>query len=170
MKKILCVVLALMLVMVAVAEQTPSKTVEDMTIFTPEVEGLVIEEVKTEEADEQLEVLAAADTLEEYFGEDTIAAVKEITGNEYPGACELMSIRVSGYKDEMGDVKTNAKFISTFEEGNKIATLVGFAGNDGIDWNVIEGLAQEDGSLDIVFPGEMLSRIQDEGAFPAVIK
>ena len=170
MKKVVSIILAIMLGLVAFAETVPSKTVEDMAIFTPEAEGLYIEEIETEEADAEIEVLAEAETLEEYFGEETIADVKAITENEYPCVCEFMSIVAGGYTEEMGDVKTNGKFASTFEKDTKVAALIGFTGAEEIEWNVIEAVGLEDGSIDMTIPGDLLTRIQDEGAYFAVIK
>lgn len=170
MKKVVCIILALVLSFAAFAETAPSKTVKDMAIFTPEAEGLIIEEIETDEADAEIEVLAKAETLEAYFGEETIAAVEEITENEFPCVCEFMSIRVEGYEEEMGDVKTNGKFASTFEQDAKVATLIGFTTEEGIEWNVFEAIGLEDGTIDMIIPGELLERVQDEGAFFSVIK
>ena len=128
------------------------------------------EEIETDEADAEIEILAKAETLEAYFGEETIAAVEEITENEFPCVCEFMSIRVEGYEEEMGDVKTNGKFASTFEQDAKVAALIGFTAEEGIEWNVFEAIGLEDGTIDMIIPGELLERVQDEGAFFSVIK
>ena len=170
MKKVVSIILAIMLGLVACAESVPSKTVEDMAIFTPEAEGPYFEVVETEEADPEIEALAAAETLEEYFGEEVIAKVKEITENEYPCVCEFMPIHAGGYTEELGDVKVNGKFASTFEKDAKVAALFGFVGAEEIEWNVIEAVGLEDGSIDMIIPGDLLTRIQDEGAYFAVIK
>lgn len=169
MKKILCVVLAMLLAMFALAEAVPSKTVDDMIVFTTDAEGLVIEEVDDDKADAELEALAAT-TPEEYFGEDAIATAKAITGNDEATVCEFLAIRVANYTEDMGDVKANGTFPSTFDEGTKVAALIGFVNGEGFDWTAVEGTAVEDGSVEFVFPGDMLAKIQDEGALFALIK
>ena len=167
MKKVVSIVLALVLALalVAIAEAVPSKTTADMTTFTTEAEGLVIAAVETEEADAELEALASK-TLDEYFGEEAIAAAKEITGNDSLEICEFMSIIVNNYKEEMGDVKANVKFATAFDKDAKVAAMVGLGG----EWTALEGTALEDGSVDFVFPGDLLAGIQETGAFFAALR
>ena len=69
----------------------------------------------------------------------------------------------------MGDVLVHMSFATPFEEGQKVAVLLGFAAEEeGYEWTALEGTGNADEGVDVVIPGDMCQKIQDEGALLAI--
>ncbi|MBR5380659.1 MAG: hypothetical protein IK140_09050 [Clostridia bacterium] len=172
MKKILAIVLALLLGTTCVAYAVPSKTTEDMSTF--EIEGttgddyfyIVADEDQTL-AEEELEKLAEAGE-DEYFGEAAEAA-KEALELDALTTYEYLKVIAGNYKPELGDVLVHMAFATPFEEGQKVGIMLGFAAEEGNEWTCLEGTGNADEGVDVVIPGDLCQKIQDEGALLALV-
>ena len=172
MKKFLAIALALILSLAFVAYAVPSKTTEDMT--TIEIEGstgddyfyIAADEDQTL-AEEELAKLAE-DGEDAYFGEAADAAKEALEAEELT-TYEFLKVIAGNYKPEMGDVLVHMAFATPFEEGQKVGVMFGFAGEEGYEWTCIEGAGNADEGIDVVIPGEMCQKIQDEGAILAIV-
>ena len=173
MKKILSLTLALIFVLflAAVAQGTASKTVKDMTIITTNAEGLIIY-IDDEDEDALVELdKLMADGAEVYFGEEVMSKARELLEKDEVEVTEYAAIFVANYKEEMGDVVANMLFPTRVEEGRKAVMLIGLKNSeDEYEWKEYEAIGVEDGSMDVLFDGETLQRIQDEtGMFALVL-
>lgn len=172
MKKILAIMLAMMLSLAFMAYAVPSKTTEDMT--TIEVEGstgddyfYIVPDEDQELAEQELAKLAEAGE-DEYFGEAAEAAKEALEAEELT-TYEFLKVIAGNYKPEMGDVLVHMSFATPFEEGQKVAVLFGFAAEEeGYEWTALEGTGNADEGVDVVIPGDMCQKIQDEGALLAI--
>ena len=154
MKKIVCLVLALMLCMTfALAEEVSSKTTKDLTVMTvtgeniPADSGFFIADIQAEESEEyqavldicnaEIEKLAALQTSEEaiesYFGEISNAEGNSVSLKEMLGLAEGETVHVSeflpivagNYDVSYGSVTANLVFATPYAEGEKVAVLIG---------------------------------------------
>ncbi len=179
MKKLLSVLLVCLLAFsfAAFAEEAAedaSKTLADTTSF--EAEGLTGEEgfyiIPAEEQEEAEEQLTAIEETgaDEYFGEAATAA-KEYTGIDDLTVYEFMAIEEGGYDAEtMDDLKIHMTFATPFEEGQKVAVLIGIQNDIGdYDWTSLEGVGTEDGGVDVVVPEEILEALMTNKALLAVV-
>ena len=179
MKKLLSVLLVCLLAFsfAAFAEEAAedaSKTVADTT--TIEAEGLTGEEgfyiivaEDQEEAEAQLTVIEETGA-DEYFGEAAEAA-KEYVATDDLTVYEFMAIEEGGYDAEtMDDLKLHMTFATPFEEGQKVAVLVGIQNDMGAyDWTTLEAVGTADGGLDVIMTEELLEAPMANKALLAVV-
>ena len=150
MKKIVCLVLALLCVSVmAVAESTPSKTTADLTLIQtsaanlPEGASFTLAPVTTARAadlpdyeervaacEAEIAKLAQSASVAEYFGTVTDSEGNEINLTEILGAdalnvYEFLPLVVDGYDPAYGNVTATMEFSTPYEEGEQVVVLVG---------------------------------------------
>lgn len=213
MKKFICLVAALVLCLstVALAESYPSKTTSDLTRFDVVAENqpddaniylLPVNEVTVGEmlpdyqeridiCQVEIEKLAAAETVEAYFGE-----VKDSEGNpvnlremlgleadeEILNVFEFCPAIAGGFQEDCGKVTATMLFSTPYEEGEQVLVLIGIVtvnedGTQTVAWQVFEGVGQgavegqEEtyGSIQVELTPEIVEAIQNETALLAVV-
>lgn len=191
MKKLICLVLALMLCMGAVAAMAaPSPTTDDMNETTtnkPKTSTLVVKTIDLNSAEykalvekclAELEKLENSESAAVYFGE-----VIDSEGNKVPFAelfgeddltvCEMMPIVVENYDESLGDVKITLQFATPFEKGEEVVVLIGLIdGQTGeVEWYALKGVGTGvNGAVEVVVTSKMMVAIQNGQALIAVLK
>ena len=191
MKKLICLVLALMLCMGAVAAMAaPSPTTDDMNETTtnkPKTSTLVVKTIDPNSAEykalvekclAELEKLENSESVAVYFGE-----VIDSEGNKVPFAelfgedaltvCEMMPIVVENYDESLGDVKITLQFATPFEKGEEVVVLIGLIdGQIGeVEWYALKGVGTGvNGAVEVVVTSKMMVAIQNGQALIAVLK
>lgn len=191
MKKLICLVLALMLCMGAVAAMAaPSPTTDDMNETTankPKTSTLVVKTIDLNSAEykalvekclAELEKLENSESVAVYFGE-----VIDSEGNKVPFAelfgedaltvCEMMPIVVENYDESLGDVKITLQFATPFEKGEEVVVLIGLIdGQTGeVEWYALKGVGTGvNGAVEVVVTSKMMVAIQNGQALIAVLK
>lgn len=152
MKRIACIVIALLLCLsaVATAESVPSRTTTDLTRFEvtaenlPEDAGFVLMPVNEQTVGEQLEdyqerldicqieieKLAASESVEAYFGEVTDAegnpvVLSEMLASEQLNVFEFFPLIAESFVEEYGMVTATMLLSTPYEEGEVVAVLIG---------------------------------------------
>ena len=69
----------------------------------------------------------------------------------------------------MGDVLVHMAFATPFEEDQKVGVMLCFAAEEGNEWTCREGTGNADEGVDVVIPGDLCQKIQDEGALLALV-
>lgn len=204
MKKIFALMLALMLClsMTAMAEvpsKTAADTVEVTAVTENGAEGLVVElvsdldmtpeelakhEALKEVADAEIEKLAEAGSVAEYFGD-----VADINGNtvdlaEMVGAesaddlsvYEFFGIVAFGYEDDMGKATVSFKLPTPYEDGSKVAVMIGevVRGEEDYEifWTANEGTVVSDGeeaTVEVELAPETVEMVQNGEALVAFV-
>ena len=191
MKKLICLVLALVLCMGAVAAMAaPSPTTDDMNETTtnkPKTSTLVVKTIDLNSAEykalvekckAELEKLENSESAAVYFGE-----VIDSEGNKVPFAelfgedaltvCEMMPIVVENYDESLGDVKVTLQFATPFEKGEEVVVLIGLIdGQTGeVEWYALKGVGTGvNGAVEVVVTSKMMVAIQNGQALIAVLK
>ena len=152
MKKFTCMMLALLLCLTSVAalaESAPSKTTADLRWIEadaekdPEDSGFYIRIVTVNETNyhdrleictEEIAKLAAAESVEAYFGE-----ADELNVFEY------VPIIASGYDIAYGTVTAKIWLATPYEVGEKVAVMIGVVtenadGTNTVSWKAFEGV------------------------------
>ena len=82
-----------------------------------------------------------------------------------------MAIEEGGYDAEtMDDLKLHMTFATPFEEGQKVAVLVGIQNDMGAyDWTTLEAVGTADGGLDVIMTEEILEALMANKALLAVV-
>ena len=165
MKKLLSLVLALALCLsavAAVAEAVPSKTTGDLVEVT--AEGLTIE-VNDDAAAPELAKLAAAESIQDYFGDVVTedGAVAPLAENLKID--EFFAIEVSGYTE--GDVELTISVATPYEAGEEVIVLIGVVEDGIVTWYAFNGVAGEDGVV-VTLPAETMAAINGTTALVAV--
>ena len=199
MKKIVCLMLALlMLASVAVAE-SPSKTVADLNKFTVSSEGQgsenamlgIVDTTETNETlpeyeevvaacEKEIEKLAEGGNVAEYFGEVTDAEGNAVDLKEKLGVAtddllnvfEFCPMVASGFEEGCGAVTVNMQFATAYEEGQKVLVLIGLISEE----NGAESIAWKafdgesvHGGIQVEPPEEIIMQIQNGKALMAVV-
>ncbi len=185
MKKIIAFALTLVLLCsaaTAFAEAVPSKTTDDLSNVEVTVENPVegktpamaaaTEPEKLEAAAEELAKLQAAGSVEGYFGEETAKAIAAIVGEGAEASVdEFLPVTVLEYDESMGEATIVMAFATPFENGEKVAVLIGLCQEAGeVEWSVYEGVGTEDGRLQFTVPADAMVAIMDGTALLAVVK
>lgn len=191
MKKLICLVLALVLCMGAVAAMAASSpTTDDMNETTtnkPKTSTLVVKTIDLNSAEykalvekclAELEKLENSESAAVYFGE-----VIDSEGNKVPFAelfgedaltvCEMMPIVVENYDESLGDVKVTLQFATPFEKGEEVVVLIGLIdGQTGeVEWYALKGVGTGvNGAVEVVVTSKMMVAIQNGQALIAVLK
>ena len=184
MKKIVCLVLALLCVSVmAVAESTPSKTTADLTLIQtsaanlPEGASFTLAPVTTARA--EIAKLAQSASVAEYFGTVTDSEGNEINLTEILGAdalnvYEFLPLVVDGYDPAYGNVTATMEFSTPYEEGERVVVLVGLVtvaedGTEAMAWTALPGLGTSNGGIEVEFTPEIMVQIQEGTAMMTVV-
>ena len=191
MKKLICLVLALVLCMGAVvAMAAPSPTTDDLNetrTNKPKTSTLVVKTIDLNSAEykalvekckAELEKLENSESAAVYFGE-----VIDSEGNKVPFAelfgedaltvCEMMPIVVENYDESLGDVKVTLQFATPFEKGEEVVVLIGLIdGQTGeVEWYALKGVGTGvNGAVEVVVTSKMMVAIQNGQALIAVLK
>ena len=182
MKKLACMLLALLLCLTSVAalaEYTPSKKAADLTKVEVTAENLpadsgffsrIVTEDETE-YQKQLSIceaevakLAAAESVEAYVGADI----------------DLKAIVVGGYEAAYGKVTARLLFSTPYGVGEKVAVLIGLVtekadGSTVVDWKAFEGVGvvadqvEAAGSIQVELDAETVLAIQNGIALLAIV-
>lgn len=178
MKKLICLVLAALLCVGAVAmaeTSVPSKTTGDMATATG---------VKTESgaasnvtialgagsaeaqkaAEDEVAKLAASKSADDYFG----VSVSSLLGTENVNVHEFMSFSVDNYDEAEGAVTANFCLSTPYKANERVVVMVGVRNAKGeIEWIPVEGVGTGvNGEIAVTFPAEVLAAIQASGADP----
>lgn len=152
MKRIVCVVFALLVLLsaAAVAESVPSKTTLDLTKFEVTAENLPQDasfflmpvnaptmDEALPEYQEHIEIcekevgkLAASESVEAYFGEvkgadgETVS-LKEMLGAEELNVFEFCPAIAGGYQEAYGKVTATMLFSTPYEKDEKVVLMIG---------------------------------------------
>ena len=152
MKKIACIVLALLLClsMAAMAESVPSRTTTDLTTVTVAAENMPADanftltpitevdpanmtpemQVRVEACNAEIAKLNESGNAVEYFGEVTDAngnavSLTELLGTDEVNVYEFFPLSAEGFEVEYGAVTATMVFPTPYEEGQQVAVLVG---------------------------------------------
>lgn len=152
MKKIACIVLALLLClsMAAMAESVPSRTTTDLTTITVAAENMPADanftltpitevdpanmtpemQVRVEACNAEIAKLNESGNAVEYFGEVTDAngnavSLTELLGTDEVNVYEFFPLSAEGFEVEYGAVTATMVFSTPYEEGQQVAVLVG---------------------------------------------
>lgn len=196
MKKFACMLLALLLCLTSVAalaEYTPSKRATDLTRVEVAAENLpadsdfFIRIVNEDEAEYQKQLdswkaavakLAAADSVEAYFGSDV--DLKAVVDADQLNVFEFKPIIAGGYDAAYGKVTAKMLFSTPYEEGEKVAVMIGLVtdcedGTTAISWKAFEGVGlaaeqvEEVGGIQVELDAETVLSIQNGIALLAVV-
>ena len=191
MKKLICLVLALVLCMGAVAAMAaPSPTTDDMNETTtnkPKTSTLVVKTIDLNSAEykalvekclAELEKLENSESVAVYFGEvidseGNKAPFAELFGEDALTVCEMMPIVVENYDESLGDVKITLQFATPFEKGEEVVVLIGLIdGQTGeVEWYALKGVGTGvNGAVEVVVTSKMMVAIQNGQALIAVLK
>ena len=161
MKKFTCMMLALLLCLTSVAalaESVPSKTTADLRWIEadpekdPEDSGFYIRIVTVDETNyqerveictEEIAKLAAAESVEAYFGEEQ--DLKSIVGADELNVFEYVPIIAGGYDIAYGTVTTKIWLATPYEVDEKVAVMIGMVtenadGTNTVSWKAFEGV------------------------------
>lgn len=196
MKKLICLVLAALLCVgaVAMAETgVPSKSTADMAV-TNEVKSETGVEVKpdfvlapasttkataeqTKAVETQIAEIAAAKSVVEYFGvlEDEKGAgvdLKAVLGTDKPVVNEVMPLVVENYDSAYGSMKASFTFSTPYKKGEPVVIVIRVVDpkTGKVTQVALQGAGNGvDGGIDVEFPAEVLEAIQGGNATMAVV-
>lgn len=196
MKKLACLLLALLLCLTfvaALAESTPSKTTADLTRVEvtaenlPADSGFFIRIVNEDETEYQKRLdickaevskLAAAGSAEAYFGKDV--DLKALVAADQLNVFEFKPVIAGGYNAAYSKVTATMLFSTPCEAGQKVAVLIGLVtentdGSTIVDWKAIEGIGvaaeqvEAAGSIQVDLNAETVLAIQNGIALLAIV-
>lgn len=190
MKKLICLVLALVLCMGAVvAMAAPSPTTDDLNetrTNKPKTSSLVVKTVDLNSTEYKALVEKCLAELEkmknssaaDYFGmvvdtDGNKISFAELLGEEGLTVCEMMPLVVANYEGTLGDVKVTLQFATPFEKGEEVVILVGLVNEQTgeLEWYVLKGVGTGvNGAIEVEFTPEMMYAIQNGQALIAVLK
>ena len=171
MKKLICLVIALVcFASLAMAESTPSKTVEDLykvdVVETENGQTFILDVVLDDEAAKtEAEKLNAAASVESYFGEvknyaGEVVNMKEYLNAETLNVFEFTDLKAENFSEEMGQVTAVFQFATPYEAGTKVLMLIGEKQDDTVTWTAFDGEVTEEG-VKVVLPADVVKNIQD---------
>ena len=196
MKKLACMLLALLLCLTSVAalaEYTPSKKAADLTKVEVTAENLpadsgffsrIVTEDETE-YQKQLSIceaevakLAASDSIEAYFGANV--DLKALVAADQLNVFEFKPIVIGGYEAAYGKVTAKLLFSTPYEAGEKVAVMIGLVtenenGETTVAWKAFEGvgIAAEQveamGGIEVELDAETVLAIENGVALLAVV-
>lgn len=170
MKKFVSLLLAAMMALtctLALAEGTPSKTVEDITtvVSTTENNGkaviIVVEPSEVEQAyiDEMTAALENGSAPIDLFDEETAAAIAEVVGDTSALEInEIIPIDVMDYTVEDGFVTATFQTITPYSPDQTLVAVITFINGEETEEMVLEARANEDGTVTVRFPVEVMAK------------
>lgn len=208
MKKMFAIVLALLLCMTsfAIAETAPSITMGALPIIHewiteneagPDFWVKLLNQLQDTMAEDEynayldilqveIDKLAAAESVEAYFGpltDDTGAEIKltEKLGTDEVKVHEMHVVLAAGYAEEYGPVTARCLFATPYEENEQVVVMFGIVtanedGTQSVAWKAYDGIAsvasasvEEAGQIQVVLNPEMMLAIQNGTALLAVV-
>lgn len=180
MKKVLCLVLALVLCMssAALASSTPSKTTQDLlpTVEATTENGRALTVVVREDnaSRAQLRVLQGTPAKDDYFGDivkqdGATAKLSELLNPN--DINEFESILVYNYNPSMGSVTALIRFITPFALSDKVIVLIGLTDGE-LTWYAFDAEVvdyKDNDWIRVVFPAEIVEKIQANGGLIAIV-
>lgn len=175
MKKIVCLLVALMLCLssAAFAESVPSKTTGDLTKFEVAVEnaenasGFYVAPVaESDDANQdraqacqaEISKLVASEKVAAYFGEVKDAAgntvsLTEVLGTDTLNVHEFCAIKAGGFDEQFGKVTANMLFSTPYAAGEKVIVMIGIVtinadGTQTVAWTAYEGVGVQVDSVE----------------------
>lgn len=171
------------------------KLPKDADLF---IEPLNEETTRTQEQKEaretcetELDKLAEARTVEDYFGKVTDKDDKEVKLSKLMGTADLRvyefcPIIAGNYKDEYGDVTARMLFATPYAPGEKVLIMIGFVTENEnnekvVEWKAFEAEAlalekgqgkdkdKEFGAIKVTLDAETTRAVQDGEALVAVV-
>lgn len=171
MKKFVSLLLAAMMALMcnlALAEGTPSKTVEDITTVVSTTENrdkaviIVVEPSEVAQAyiDEMTAALENGSAAPiDLFGEETAAAIAEVVGDTSTLEInEIIPIAVINYTLEDGSVTATFQTITPYSPDQTLAAVITFINGQETEEMVLEAKANEDGTVTVRFPVEVMAK------------
>jgi len=167
MKKLTCLVLALLLCLtaVALAENTPSRMTSDLTTIEAKAENMpansaffIAPVVETSPAyaaqvaacTTEVAKLAASANVETYFGkvtdsEGNAVSLKDILGTDTLNVYEFSPLVAGEYEESYGKVVANMLFATPYGKDEKVVVMIGIVtvdanGNQVVTWTAYEGV------------------------------
>ena len=176
MKKLICLVLAALLCVgaVALAEAASSKTTGDMNqttgtkTETGKESGVVVTfDVSAEaklRAEEERQKLADSASPDDYFG----VSVTEKLGVDKVNVHEFLAFNVINYDPAEGSVTTTICFTTPYKANERVLVMVGVTNANGeIEWVALEGVGTGvNGEITVTFPADLLEAIKASGVEP----
>lgn len=84
---------------------------------------------------------------------------------------ELASLVVSGYEADMGDIAARLSFPTLFDATKPVLVLVGLVEGEEVVWEVVQQAgADAEGKVIVLFPSELLLKVQAGNAVIAVLQ
>lgn len=170
MKKIVCILVALMLCLsaVAFAESVPSKKVDDLTKVTvtgvnlPADSGFFLRLIVDNEEEYQhlveicqkeIEKLALSESIIDYFGvvkntnEDVVDMVTQLE-SETLNVYEVWPVIAGGYEEDYGAVTVEMLFSTPYEKNEKVLVLIGLVtenqdNTQNVEWVAYDGFGMD---------------------------
>lgn len=138
MKKLVSIILALALCLstvAAIAEAVPSITTADLIELDEQIEGLELAVAEDQSvAEAELEKLAAADSVKDYFG------VEEAEGKNVD---EFFALEVIEYPAELELIPITIGASREYEEGEEVIVLVGIPDEENnVAWSAFTAVAE----------------------------
>ena len=181
MKKLvafICVVLMLV-AGTTFSETVPSKigSLPTVTVLDPENFYIVAEEDEELTANEFAKVQEEENILD-YFGEEAAGEILTVLGADaQPVLEEFCSAIAVNWTPEVGDATAKIQCATPFEEGQKVAILIGIVRGGEIEWHVFEGVGCEkdpahpemDGAVLVTFDAATVEAIAKYDTILAVL-
>lgn len=192
MKKLVCLVLALIMTIapMALAESTPSKTTGDLTqievvventpadsgfFMAPVVEADPVYQEKVEICQKEIVKLAESAKVEEYFSvvvdnQGNAVSLSEVLGTETLNVYEFCPIVAEQFEESYGTVKATLSFATPYEKGEKVVVLIGVVSVEDapIVWTAFDGDVVEQGCVQAEFDAATVLAIQEGNALMAI--
>ena len=146
----------------------------DIVTELPEDSELSIILKDTEASQEQIALLRDAQNVEEYFGRAVDADgnaidISSTLGTQILNVNEFMTVIVSGYKEEYGDIKVKLTFATPYEAGEKVLVACGRANSWSVMAGAVMAQAGDAGSIEVTFPQNVMLDLQENDSFLAVV-
>jgi len=178
MKKIVCLVFALLMclsIAMAEAPQSPSSLLKVIVepegpAFLPVDEAFMGPAVanfqrQIDLCNREIPKLAAS-SIDEYFaGIDA----KAIVGADELNVYEMYGLVVSGFKPEDGDTTITIQFPTPYTAGDKVAVATGLDNGENVDWTAVEGNITDDGCVKFTLDIDTVLALQNGLAMIAII-
>lgn len=163
MKKMLSIILALVLCLSAVsaiAEAVPSITTADLIDVEEQVEGLELSLPEDQAAaDEQLAVLADAASVEEYFGDESVANAT---------VDEFFAIEVEEVPETEELIPVSFKASKEYNDGDEVIVMIGIVNGENVEWTAFDGVA-EGNKVTIEVEPEFLNTLKEATVLVAIL-
>lgn len=169
-----CILLVSCLMVQAFAV-APSKDTDDMTdidgnvIFIPEEAEEWYDALNTQLTDLSKEGISFASTLDAEVVENIAKQLPEGVDVNDLVITEMIPLEANDYEEDMGDITALITFPTQFTEEMNPVAVVGFCdevveGAPNMVWYALNTSVTEDGSLEVVFPAQLIPRLNAQQA------